>query len=314
MQSGGDLIQRRGGFFQARGLLFGALGQIVGRRGDLVARRADAGGVADDHLHGGVELGHGAVEIRTQLLVLDRQVLGDAVGQIAFRQLLERRPKTGDHQSLFLGDGRLLGRLALGLGPGLLFHDLGVRLQLGDGVLLEHQHRGGHLAELVMTIGPGDRDLVVAAGQPAHDRRQPQQRPRHLTNDHPRRDTEQAQREQRHCAHHQVGDDRGPGRRRPVLARDPDLQVDQAVDAVGDRIDRRVELLVVEGAQAGHVTCTEQLLQLIGRRVGGRQGRLRLIDQNLLLRRHVGGRVAGPVRLDRRAGVADSLQGDVRRD
>lgn len=79
----GELVEGRCGLFQACCLLLGALGEIGGAATDFARARADVHDAEVHRVDGFFEAFQRRVEILLQLGVFAREVLGDAVAEIA---------------------------------------------------------------------------------------------------------------------------------------------------------------------------------------------------------------------------------------
>ena len=305
----GDLFQRRGRLLQTSRLLLGAPGHVVGGVGDLAAAGADAVGVADDHLHSVLQLGQGRIEVAAQLLVLGRQVVVDAIGQVAGGEAGEAHAERLDHQFLLLGDGLGGDGLALGLRAGLGVGGRGVGGQLGDGVLLEHLNGAGHLAQLILLAHSGNGDGVVAIGQAAHGAGHGLNRRGNLADHDVGGEGHQAGGDYGDDAHDRGGDLASRPGGVALVVGHAGLQVDQRPDTGRDRIDGGIELGVDEGLEASRVIGLQQPLQRVDGGVGGGKPGRDLVGQRLFLVRHLGGGVGLPVLGDRRLGGLDAFGG-----
>ena len=117
-----------------------------------------------------MELGNRSIEVVPHLLVLVRELLADAIAEIALRQAIEALAE-GVHHECNLPGGR--GTLLLIALPGLIGDPLllgGMRFSVLErhGVVLEHLQGSGHVTDLVDSITLGDRGIEQPIGKFGH--------------------------------------------------------------------------------------------------------------------------------------------------
>ncbi len=156
LDRGGDLVEGGRGLLQVGRLLFGAARQVVGSAGNLVRAAAHPHHSPVDALQGLAQAVERAVVVVLHRLVLGRQHLADARGQVAFGQTAQ-----------VLGQGAHQMRLGLlGLGPLGLGADEGL-LRLGD-VHRQLDHLVGPAAGVEhRVVGGLQPHLAPALGQAA---------------------------------------------------------------------------------------------------------------------------------------------------
>ncbi|MNS78626.1 hypothetical protein D3C72_1122470 [compost metagenome] len=163
----GQLIEGGSGFLQACGLLFRAVRKIAGGAGDLTRAVADADDGCVDRGNGFLEAGERRVEVLAQLRIFARELVLDAVGEIALRKRIEACTQHADNVLLHAAVLVALefGSLALRLGVTTL--GVGFSLHLADAGKLRAEtfKRGGHGARLIPAFLSGNRHIVAAVTQ-----------------------------------------------------------------------------------------------------------------------------------------------------